>query len=69
MTVLCTFSDLQGSLLSINTYFWYCQHIESIIDRYLWSQYKIANNLYIHSVKITHGDPGNYKNSRLNTTS
>lgn len=49
MTVLCTFPELQGSIFkSSNTYFWY-------------SQYKIANNLYIHSVKITHGDPGNYK--------
>lgn len=57
MTVLCTFPELQGSIFkSINTYFWY-------------SQYKIANNLYIHSVKITHGGPGNYENSRLNTTS
>ena len=43
MTVLCTFPELQGSIFkSINTYFWY-------------SQYKITNNLYIHSVKITHG--------------
>lgn len=54
MTVLCTFPELQGSRLSINTYFWYCQHIESIV---YGAWYKIANNLYIHSVKITYGDP------------